>query len=100
MLKYYDGNSGDVQLGVYARLRINEPAKAQVMLADYGFKDATVGEGVYQLRSSANSSLTATPGSSGLTLNAVGSGKKTSSSAWIIMPAGTIPSPARKTACG
>ena len=61
MLKYYDGNSGDVQLGVYARLRINEPAKAQVMLADYGFKDATVGEGVYQLRSSANSSLTAPP---------------------------------------
>lgn len=45
VLKYYDGNSGDVQaLGVYARLRINEPAKAQVMLADYGFKDATVGE--------------------------------------------------------
>ena len=38
VLKYYDGNSGDVQLGVYARLRINEPAKAQVMLADYGFK--------------------------------------------------------------
>lgn len=75
VLKYYDGNSGDVQLGVYARLRINEPAKAQVMLADYGFKDATVGEGVYQLRSSANSNLTATPGSSGLTLNAVGSGK-------------------------
>ena len=75
VLKYYDGNSGDVQLGVYARLRINEPAKAQVMLADYGFKDATVGEGVYQLRSSANSKLTATPGSSGLTLNAVGSGK-------------------------
>ena len=74
VLKYYDGNSGDVQLGVYARLRINEPAKAQVMLADYGFKDATVGEGVYQLRSSANSNLTATPGSSGLTLNAVGSG--------------------------
>ena len=75
MLKYYDGNSGDVQLGVYARLRINEPAKAQVMLADYGFKDATVGEGVYQLRSSANSSLTATPGSSGLTLNTVTGGK-------------------------
>ena len=75
VLKYYDGNSGDVQLGVYARLRINEPAKAQVMLADYGFKDATVGEGVYQLRSSANSSLTATPGSSGLTLNAVTGGK-------------------------
>lgn len=75
VLKYYDGNSGDVQLGVYARLRINEPAKAQVMLADYGFKDATVGEGVYQLRSSANSSLTATPSSSGLTLNAVTGGK-------------------------
>lgn len=34
-----------------------------------------MGEGVYQLRSSANSKLTATPGSSGLTLNAVGSGK-------------------------
>ena len=31
-LAYYTGCSGEVQLGVYLRLRVNEPAKAQAML--------------------------------------------------------------------
>lgn len=74
-LKYYDGNSGDVQLGVYTRLRINEPAKAQVMLAEYGFRDAPLDEGVYQLCSASNSKLAATADSDRLTLSALGSGE-------------------------
>lgn len=68
-LAYYGSCSGDVQLGVYIRLRVNEPAKAQAMLAEYGYGDAPVGEGSYLICPAANENLAVTPGSSGLTIN-------------------------------
>lgn len=46
-LAYYTGCSGDVQLGVYIRLNINEPADAQIML--YNNTSPLVDEGVYRL---------------------------------------------------
>ena len=70
-LKYYDGCSADVQLGVYTRLRVNEPALAQNMLAAYGYADAPIAEGIYRLLPSDNSSLAAVAGSSAATLNGV-----------------------------
>lgn len=48
-LDYYSGNSSDVQLGVYQRLRIKEVADAQQMLANNGFTGAPLAQGVYQL---------------------------------------------------
>lgn len=67
VLSWFCGSSGDVQLGVYIRLAINEPAKAQQMLATYGYVDAPLDEGVYQLAPAANSELAATvKGSSAL----------------------------------
>ena len=66
---YYTGCSGEIQLGVYIRLRINEPANAQAMLAEYGYGDAPVGEGSYILCPSGNDNLAIGIGSSGLTLN-------------------------------
>ena len=68
-LAYYSSCSSDVQLGVYIRLRINEPAKAQAMLAEYGYGDAPVGEGSYLICPAVNENLAVTPGSSGLTIN-------------------------------
>lgn len=48
-LDYYSGNSSGVQVGVYQRLRINEVADAQQMLANNGFTGAPVAQGVYYL---------------------------------------------------
>jgi len=56
-LAYYTGCSADVQLGVYIRLRINEPANAQAMLAEYGYGDAPLGEGSYLLSPAGNENL-------------------------------------------
>jgi len=56
-LSWFPAASGDVQLGVYSRLRINEPAKAQNMLAVYGYTDAIVDEGTYQLSPASNANL-------------------------------------------
>ena len=70
-LKYYSGCDADTQLGVYTRLRINEPAKAQAMLASYGYADAPLGDGIYRLQPAGNSKLAAVAGTSSATLNAV-----------------------------
>ena len=48
-LAYYSGNSSGVQVGVYQRLRIKEVADAQQMLANYGFTDAPVPQGIYTI---------------------------------------------------
>lgn len=68
-LSWFPSASGDVQLGVYSRLRINEPAKAQNMLAVYGYTDAIVDEGTYQLSPADNTNLSVLPKDSSLTLN-------------------------------
>ncbi len=62
--------SSDVQLGVYSRLHINEPAKAQQMLADYGYTDAPLVEGIYQFSPQDNAALAALISGSGIVLNA------------------------------
>ena len=51
-MTYYSGNSGSVQIGVYRRLHINEPADALVML--YQNQSWTMPNGVYQIRERAN----------------------------------------------
>lgn len=56
-LRYYSGNSSDIQVGVYVRLWVNEPAQAQAMLAQYGYTDAPLGEGLYTLSSPDNEKL-------------------------------------------
>lgn len=68
-LAYYTGCSSEIQVGVYIRLRINEPANAQAMLAAYGYGDAPVGEGSYLLCPNGNENLAIGIESSGLTLN-------------------------------
>ena len=68
-LAYYGACSSDIQLGVYIRLRINEPAKAQAMLAEYGYGDAPLAEGSYLICPRDNENLAITPGSSSLTIN-------------------------------
>lgn len=68
-LAYFSSCSSGVQLGVYVRLRINEPANAQAMLAQYGFSDAPVVEGNYLISPADNENLAVTPGSSGLIIN-------------------------------
>lgn len=68
VLQYYRGNSGDVQLGVYLRLRVNEPASAQLMLSEYGYVDAPLDEGTYQLAPSKNNKLAAMGEGSSVTL--------------------------------
>ena len=72
-MSWFTGSSGSVQLGVYTRLRINEPAKAQNMLAVYGYTDAIVDEGTYQLTPAANPNLAAGTQGSSVSLNAAGS---------------------------
>ena len=57
VLSWFHGSSPEVQLGVYLRLHINEPASAQLMLAQYGYVDAPVDEGIYQLSPAANTKL-------------------------------------------
>ena len=46
-MAYFSGNSGDVQVSVYRRLSVNEPADALVML--YANADAPVPEGAYRI---------------------------------------------------
>ncbi|MBO4854509.1 MAG: InlB B-repeat-containing protein [Oscillospiraceae bacterium] len=53
----FRGCSGDVQLGVYMRLMLNEPADAQTMLVQYGYGDAPLGEGLYSIAAPANENL-------------------------------------------
>lgn len=55
-LRYYYGNSGDVQLGVYYRLRINEPSDALEML--YEKSNAQWHEGSYTMLASGTNCLT------------------------------------------
>ena len=69
-LSWFPSASGEVQLGVYSRLRINEPAKAQNMLAVYGYTDAIVDEGTYQFSPADNTNLSVLTKDSSLTLNA------------------------------
>ena len=49
VLRYFYGSSGDVQMGVYRRLGVNEPADALVMLVNNGYGDALKADGSYQL---------------------------------------------------
>ena len=46
-MDYFSANSGDVQLSVYSRLHVNEPADALVML--YANSDAPLADGAYRL---------------------------------------------------
>lgn len=46
-MAYFSANSGDVQVSVYRRLSVNEPADALVML--YANSDAPVPEGAYRI---------------------------------------------------
>ena len=68
-MAYYGGCSGDVQLGVYIRLRINEPADAQAMLIKYGYKDDKVGQGTYRILVSSNTNLGAVVKNNSLAIN-------------------------------
>lgn len=53
-MAYYSANSGDVQISVYRRLHVNEPADAVVML--YQNQGWTIPNGVYQILSHNNQS--------------------------------------------
>ena len=57
LLHYYRGSSPEIQLGVFLRLRINEPARAQHMLVTYGYTDALLSEGYYQISPVGNGDL-------------------------------------------
>lgn len=57
LMHYYRGSSPDIQLGVFLRLRINEPARAQNMLVTYGYVDAPLSEGLYRLSPADNADL-------------------------------------------
>ena len=59
-MSYYSGNSGDVQIGVYRRLHVNEPADAVVMFYQNG--NYSTPNGVYQIRERANSQTHAVSG--------------------------------------
>ena len=52
-MSYYSANSGNVQISVYRRLHVNEPADATVMI--YQNANYSVPNGVYQIRQRANS---------------------------------------------
>lgn len=51
-MAYYSGNSGSIQISVYRRLHVNEPADAAVML--YQNQNWAVPNGVYEIRERAN----------------------------------------------
>ncbi|MBQ2062081.1 MAG: InlB B-repeat-containing protein [Oscillospiraceae bacterium] len=68
-LYYYSSCSSDVQLGVYVRLHINEPAAAQAMLAEYGFLDTPVTEASYLISPAGNRNLSIGADPSGLVIN-------------------------------
>lgn len=69
-LWHWRGCSGDIQLGVYTRLAINEPAETQVLLASTTAKDsgAIINEGTYQLRSTGDTTRGVSATASGLAL--------------------------------
>ncbi len=69
VLSWFRGSSGDVQLGVYIRLRINEVAEAQQMLVDYGYRDAPLLEGNYFVSPASNTNLAVLGKNDALTLN-------------------------------
>ena len=70
ILRYFYGCSGDVQMSVYRRLAVNEPADALVMLMNNGYYDAAVADGNYRLLYNTNQNL-ALDGTNGtVTLNA------------------------------
>lgn len=72
ILRYFYGCSGDVQMSVYRRLAVNEPADALVMLMNNGYYDAAVADGNYRLLYNTNQNL-ALDGTNGtVTLNARG----------------------------
>ena len=70
-LYYFSGNSSSIQIGVYERLRINEPASAQQMLVTYGYQDAPLAEGIYRLQVENNSNLAAVASGSSVVINAL-----------------------------
>lgn len=58
ILRYFFGCSGDVQMGVYRRLAVNEPSDALVMLMNNGgYNYAAVADGSYLLLSGGNQSF-------------------------------------------
>ena len=72
ILRYFYGCSGDVQMSVYRRLAVNEPADALVMLMNNGYYEADVADGNYRLLYNTNQNL-ALDGTNGtVTLNAKG----------------------------
>lgn len=69
LMHYYRGSSPEIQLGVFLRLRINEPARAQHMLVTYGYTDALLGEGFYQISPAGNGDLAVGAADSQVLLN-------------------------------
>ena len=69
LMHYYRGSSPDIQLGVFLRLRINEPARAQNMLVTYGYVDAPLAEGLYRFSPADNADLALGITGDGTTLN-------------------------------
>ena len=69
LMHYYRGSSPEIQLGVFLRLRINEPARAQHMLVTYGYTDALLGEGFYQIAPAGNGELAIGAGEGQVLLN-------------------------------
>ena len=64
ILRYFFGCSGDVQMGVYRRLAVNEPSDALVMLMNNGYYNAPAADGNYRLLCNSDQRL-ALDGSSG-----------------------------------
>ena len=71
VMSYYAGSSSDIQLGVFLRLRINEPAQAQNMLVTYGYIDAILDEGIYRFSPADNPDLAMGVKEAGTWLNTV-----------------------------
>ncbi len=76
VLSWYHGSSGEVQLSVYIRLRVNEVAEAQQMLAEYGYQDAPLLEGNYYFSPVSNTGLAALANGNSLSLNALDRSEK------------------------
>ena len=72
ILRYFFGCSGDVQMGVYRRLAVNEPADALVMLMNNGYRNAPVADGSYRLLYNSNQNLALDAAGGKAALNAKG----------------------------
>lgn len=73
ILRYWYGSSAGVQLSVYRRLNVNEPADALSMLQKNAFKNATLSEGNYTIsRKDASSLVLSTNGSAVKLVNTAG----------------------------